>query len=456
MKVLMAAAECSPYARTGGLGEVLAGLSKAVAAAGHDVTVVIPRYRHIQDLGEARSVGGHVVHEFDADGVTMWLFDDPDAFNREGIYGPTPGSGYDDQWLRFGRFSRAAAELAQDFDLLHLHDSHVGPATLISPIPTVFTIHNAAYSIFGELEEVADELGLLPADRVLGGPIEWYGQAHFLKAGIDRAHAVTTVSPTFARQLLADPSISNGLDVVLAARDTPVTGILNGIDDEAWDPRTDAELPEAFTRGRLGGRIMAKGALLARSGLDSDGMLLGAVTRVTEQKGIGLLDPDIDTLVAEGFRFFIVGNGELDGLVDTWMARHPTAIWHEPYSEPLARLVSAGVDAYLMPSRFEPCGLGQMYAMRYGAPPIVHLTGGLADTVIDLDEQPDAATGFGFRSFESAELTKTLRRARRVFEKHRADWRRLQRNGMGTDFSWDRAAARYLDVYRSVWSGTAG
>lgn len=189
---------------------------------------------------------------------------------------------------------------------------------------------------------------------------------------------------------------------------------------------------------------------MERSGLGGGRMLLGMVTRLADQKGIALLDPSIDRLVGEGFRLAVVGNGDLDDMVDGWVSRHPGAVWHAPYTEELARLVSAGIDAFLMPSRFEPCGLGQMYAMRYGAVPIVRLTGGLADTVTDLDEDPETATGFGFRSFTPESLLKTIRRAGRIFTHHPGDWLSLQRNSMWTDFSWDGAAGRYLDVYRSI------
>ena len=317
-------------------------------------------------------------------------------------------------------------------------------------MPVVFTIHNALYPILGPLDEAADLVGADADDRTPGGPIEWYGQAHFLKAGLASADAVTTVSPTFARELSADPSLSGGLEGVINALGHPVVGILNGIDSASWDPSRDPALPLPFSTTRLQGREEARRAILERSGLDPGRMLLGMVTRLTDQKGIALLDPSIDRLVEEGFRLAVVGNGDLDGMVDGWVARNPGSVWHAPYSEDLARLVSAGVDAFLMPSRFEPCGLGQMYAMHYGAVPIVRITGGLADTVVDLDEDPRRATGFGFRSFTPESLIKTIRRAGRIFAHHPVEWRRMQANAMSTDFSWNRAAAGYVDVYQAV------
>ena len=455
MKVLLAAAECSPLARTGGLGEAVAGLARALRRSGIDITVVIPRYHHLEGLGVEEDAPGpaRAIWRFTTDGLSILMVDDPPSFDRPGIYGLDPGSGYDDQWQRFGRFSATVRRLAVGYDLLHLHDGHTGPAALHAPVPTVFTIHNALYSILGPLDDTARVVGADADDRAPGGPIEWYGQAHFLKAGLVGADAVTTVSPTFARQLSADPSLSGGLDGVINALEHPVTGILNGIDTASWNPSSDRALPMPFSKTQPSGKETAKQAMMERAGLHPGQMLLGMVTRLTDQKGIALLEPSIDRLAEEGFRLAVVGNGDLDDLVDGWVARHPGAVWHAPYTEDLARLVSAGIDAFVMPSRFEPCGLGQMYAMRYGAVPIVRLTGGLADTVIDLDEHPEEATGFGFRSFTPESLIKTIRRAGRIFTRHPDDWRRLQRNGMSTDFSWDPAATRYVDVYRTVIRG---
>lgn len=452
MQVLIAAAECSPLARTGGLGEAVAGLAGALRRSGVDVTVAMPRYRHLAGLGVEEEAPGpaRAIARLESDGLPVLLVDDPPSFDRAGIYGPDLGSGYEDQWRRFGRFSATVRDLAAGYDLLHLHDAHTGPAALHSPVPTVFTIHNALYPILGPLQEAGDLAGATLDDRGPGGPIEWYGQAHFLKAGMVGADRVTTVSPTFARELAADPSLSGGLDGVIRALERPVVGILNGIDTGSWDPGNDPTLPAPFAETDLQGRNEASGVILRRSGLDPGRMLVGMVTRLTDQKGIALLDPWIDRLVEEGFRLVVIGNGDLDGMVDGWAARNPEAVWHAPYTEDLARLVSAGVDAFLMPSRFEPCGLGQMYAMRYGAVPIVRLTGGLADTVVDLDEDPPRATGFGFRSFTPESLLKTIRRAGRVFRHHPRDWTRLQTNAMSTDFSWTPSAARYLGLYRST------
>lgn len=455
MRVLIGASEFSPLARTGGLGEAVAGIAGGVRRAGHDVTVVLPRYRHLQGVGSPVRIDGapplYLHHE---QGVSVLLVDDPVAFDRPGIYGDRPGEGYDDQWVRFGRFSNAVRHLATSADVLHLHDAHTGAAALDAPCPTVFTIHNAAYPILGPLD-AARALLDTPGEAIRpGGPLEWYGEANYLKAGIAAATVVTTVSPSFAVQLREDASVSNGLDGVVRARPDGVVGITNGLDPATWNPATDTEMAKPFGADSLGKRKATKTELLRRTGL-TNGVVVGNVGRMTEQKGLGLLDPWIDDLVGEGMRFVLAGSGELDATVDAWTARHPQAVWHGDYSEELNRLVVGGSDLYLMPSRFEPCGIGQMYAMRYGSVPVVRLTGGLADTVIDFDEQPESATGFGFRAFEPPELVKTIRRAVHTLAEHPDAWRRLQQRGMTTDFSWDNAARRYLEAYETALAAAA-
>ena len=274
-------------------------------------------------------------------------------------------------------------------------------------------------------------------------PLEWFGEANFLKAAIVGSAEVTTVSPTFAQQIVSDPDVSSGMDRLLDGRG--VTGIVNGIDVEDWDPDSDPHLPKPLGKD-LKGRKAARKALKEQLGL-TGGMIFGNVGRMAEQKGLGLLE-DIDVLIEEGARFAFVGNGELDDLVDGWVERYPGAVAHHEFTPELAHLIPAGADAYLMPSRFEPCGIGQMYAMRYGSVPVVRLTGGLADTVIDIDEDAANGTGLGFRPFSSGELTKTIRRAMRLWKTPL--WDRMQTNGMRRDSSWDVAATSYVELYESL------
>lgn len=443
MRLLLAAAECSPLVRTGGLGEAVAGLSTALAGAGHDVTVAIPGYRDIGRRGRARSGPWR---RLEGGTVEVLLFAD-DRFDRPGIYGPTPGTGYEDNWDRFAAFSLAVADLGDGYDVVHLHDAHVGPAALVAQSPTVFTIHNAGYPLLAPLPAVAAVDALAPF-TILGGPLEWFGSANYLKAGVVGAGRVTTVSPTHARELAADET-SFGLGGIIRSLALPIVGILNGIDDAAWDPSTDPVLAAPFTVDEILARDENKAALLAELALD-DGFVVGNVGRMATQKGLQLLDYDVDSLVGEGLRLVFVGNGELDAMVDGWASRHPGAVAHRPFDEELSRLLSAGVDAYLMPSQFEPCGIGQMYAMRYGAPPIARAVGGLADTVIDVDEDEEHGTGFTFRSFVHPSLTKTLRRAVRYHDRLPELWSVMQRNGMTTDWSWRARVAEYEAIYASV------
>lgn len=444
MRLVLAAAEFSPLVRTGGLGEAVAGLAGALAAAGNDVTVAIPGYRSIE--GRGRKVRGRPWRELTVAGPPVLAFED-ERFDRPGVYGETAGTAYPDNWERFAAFALAVADLADGFDVVHLHDAHVGLAALVAATPSVFTIHNASYPLLAPLAATATIDALAP-HSVLNGPLEWFGQANYLKAGIVGATRVTTVSPTHAREL-ADDATSFGLGGIIRSLPAPIVGILNGIDTDSWNPTTDRALAARFDAAEPSPRKKNKQALLSELGLD-DGFVLGNVGRIATQKGLQLLDYDIDTLIGEGARFVFVGNGELDAMIDGWAARNRRAIAHRPFDERLSRLLSAGVDAYLMPSQYEPCGIGQMYAMRYGAPPIAHSVGGLSDTVIDIDEDAAHGTGFTFRSFDHPSLTKTIRRAIRYHARLSELWETIRRNGMTTDWSWRSRAAEYEEVYRSV------
>jgi len=280
--------------------------------------------------------------------------------------------------------------------------------------------------------------------------LEWYGQANFLKAGILAASQVTTVSLGYARQIAEDPEVSSGLNEQLANLMYPVIGIMNGIDIRRFNPETDEDIPAQYGPDDLAPRKAARQELAALTGLDDTGVIFGMVGRMTGQKGLELLDPIVDQLVEDGFRLVAVGNGDDDDRVDGWVARHPQAVWHEPYTVELARLVWAGGDSFLMPSKFEPGGLGNLYAMRYGAPPVVRFTGGLADTVIDAESSAESANGFGFDEYTSEALAAAVKRAMAVYRDNPERWAELQRVGMTTDWGWDPAAARYQWVYNRV------
>ncbi len=449
MNVLMVVAEMAPFATSGGLGDAITGIAHALGRIDVDVTVVMPRYQFLSDLGEARPGEGPAValYQHTEAGVRILLVDDPESFDRPGIYGPEPGTAYEDEWRRWGRFCRVAAALSGQFDIVHLHDAQAAPTALLSSRPTVLTLHNAAYSVMAPVEEAVDLFADVAEAHDL---FEWYGSANYLKAGVMAADQVTTVSAAYARQIAEDPEVSSGLNEYLAALDHPVIGILNGIEIRRFDPRTDASIPEPFGPDDLSGRAAARDELIARTGLDGSGVLFGMVGRMTGQKGLELLDPVIGRLVEAGFRLVAVGNGDEDGRVDGWVADHPEAVWHAGYSEDLARLAWAGGDSFLMPSRFEPGGLGNLYAMRYGAPPVVRFTGGLAATVVDADADPATANGFGFYDYTSEALAAAVERAMHTYRHEPVRWAQLQQEGMRADWGWDPSARRYLDVYQSV------
>lgn len=449
MNVLFVVAEMAPFATSGGLGDAIAGMAHALGRLSERVTVLMPRYQFLSDIGDPLPGEGpaRALYSFAEAGVRFLLVDDPESFDRPGIYGPEPGSAYEDEWRRWGRFCQTAGALSGQFDIVHLHDAQAAPTALLSSAPTVLTLHNAAYSVTGPLDEALALFAEVPGAVEM---LEWYGGANYLKAGILAADQVTTVSPAYAIEIAADAEVSSGLNEYLAGLAHPVAGILNGIEIRRFNPLTDTAIPARFGPDDLTGRSAARAELVARTGIDGSGVIFGMVGRMTGQKGLELLDPVIGRLVGEGFRLVAVGNGDEDDRVDAWVSDHPQAIWHGEYADELSRLVWAGGDSYLMPSKFEPGGLGNLYAMRYGAPPVVRFTGGLATTVIDADANPVLGNGFGFDDYTPQALAETVERAMTTFRDDAARWTELQGVGMTTDWGWDPAARRYLDLYHDV------
>lgn len=483
MKILFVASEAYPLVKTGGLGDVLYSLPHALHARGADIRLVLPGYRALlRQLDQVRILGWLDVRG--AEGIVsariletrhpdyafpLWVVDCPSLFDREGNpYVNASGQDWPDNAERFAVFARMAALLAQDFldlgwqpEVVHANDWQTGlVAAFLAEQPlrpkTVFTIHNLAY---GGYFSHSDFLRLqLPSHWWSSEGAEFHGGFSMLKAGIVYADAVTTVSPTYAAEICT-PAFGYGLDGLLLSMQYKLHGILNGIDTTIWNPSTDAHLSARYSMGRIQpGKRRNKQALLERFLPHADDAamqapLLGMVTRLVEQKGIDWVLAAIPVLLAEtDVRIVLLGSGQAvyEQKLLRLAKQHPDRLFVEiGYDEPLAHLIEAGADLFLMPSRFEPCGLNQMYSLRYGTPPVVFRTGGLADTVVDanaatLDDA--SATGFVFDTPDVSAFLAAIGRALDLYRQPK-QWRRLQQTGMRQSFDWSESAGHYLALY---------
>ena len=482
MRILMVASEAAPFAHTGGLAEVLGALPRALARLGHDIDVVIPRYRGItvgERLGDLHVTLGGLASDVAVYGVTSGrvrtlFIDHPGYFDRDFLYGAV-GHDYADNPERFAFLCQAALNWAVGgprYDVIHTHDWHTGlvPVLLremvrthaaLTRVPIVQTIHNLAYQGVFDASWLP-RLGL-PWDLMRVDAMEYWNRVSFLKAGIVFSRLVTTVSPRYAQEI-QQPEFGFGFDGILRSRSRDLVGILNGIDYDQWDSARDTHLPEPYSASNLTGKRAAKQRVLEVFGLNSTAAaierpLVGLISRMVDQKGFDLLAELLDELPRLNASFVLLGSGERR-YEDMWLglaARHPDRIAVEiGYDESRAHLIEGGSDLFLMPSRFEPCGLNQMYSLRYGTLPVVRATGGLADTVQDFDTATGQGTGFVFEDYSPQALLDTLRWALGIY-RDRDTWRRLQVSGMTQDFSWDASAREYVKVYeraavQGVWA----
>jgi starch synthase len=477
-RVLHVAAELFPWVKTGGLGDVVAALPPALAALGADIRLVVPGFTALLDALPQREVvrlrtpfAGErtriALATLPGSGLPVYLIDHPAFFDRPGTpYQALDGSDWPDNHRRFALLGWVAAALAQGADpewqpqILHGHDWHAGlaPAYLRAAgaaVHSIFTVHNLAYRGQYSAGLYADLA--LPAGFFSIEGVEFYGDFSFIKAGLYYADRLTTVSPTYAREIQT-PQFGMGLDGLLRSRADVLSGILNGVDPVVWAPETDRLLPQVYGLDEVvAGKQVAKAALERRFGLPEmpGAPLFGAVSRLTPQKGLDLLLMALPGLIERGGRLVLLGSGDTD-----LEAGFTTAVQNYPgrvgvvlgYDEVLSHLIIAGSDSILMPSRFEPCGLTQLYALRYGALPLVRRTGGLADTVIDANAVTLAdgtATGFAFDDETPAALLVTIQRAIALYG-DRAIWQRAIQQAMTRDFSWQSAARDYLALYRGL------
>jgi starch synthase len=472
--VLVIGSEATPFAKSGGLADVLGALPSALARLGWDTTLVLPKYRGVSDgsLVERFPVGvggyAHDVGFFEApmpDGARAILVDCPELYDRDTLYGPN-NTEYPDNPRRFAVLCRAALEFAarrgRGPSIVHAHDWQAGLAPvylktlyashpILEATPSVFTIHNLAYQgNFAPDWLPRLDLGWeqLTIDR-----LEYWGHISFLKGGINDASFVTTVSPTYAKEIQM-PEAGFGFDGIIRARSDRLVGILNGIDTRVWDPSRDPYLPKSFSSHDLTGKRTSKIELLKQYRLPSSAAALkrpviGMVSRMVDQKGLDLIAALADEIARLDAAFTVLGTGEskYERFWTDLAAAHPDRIGARiGFDEALAHLIEAGADMFLMPSRFEPCGLNQMYSLRYGTVPIVRAVGGLADTVRDFAPGVRNETGFVFRDYTAAALLDAVQRAIRTYG-DTGQWRGLQRNGMAEDHSWDRSAAEYVKIY---------
>ncbi len=479
LNVLVVSAEVFPVVKTGGLADVAASLPIALRAIDHDVRILMPAYRGATSIVAARPatrwfrpmIGSEKVRllrgVLPGTKVPIYLIDCPALFDRPGSpYADQNGQDHPDNAVRFGVLSKVAAMFGQGrglddwrADVVHGHDWHCGLATAylkFAPDATaasVFTIHNLAYQ--GNFDrKVRHALGIDSLAFHMDG-LEFYGHLSFMKSGIFYADAITTVSPTYAREIQQAEN-GFGMDGVLRHRADVLSGILNGIDTEQWNPATEESLPATYSADDLAGKAACRRRLLKELGMDPDepGLVVGMLGRMTAQKGWRLLLRAMPSLVRDGIRFILMGSGnaEYEREIRRLAERHPGKIAHRSgYDEVFARLLYAGCDALAVPSFFEPCGLVQMYAQRFGTLPIGHRTGGLADTIVDPDLPAGRApNGFLFSPATWAVLANAIRRADRMYRRSPDEWTAITRNAMTRDCSWEKSAASYANIYQSA------
>ena len=486
LNVLMVAGEAVPFAKVGGLADVIGALPRALENLGISVTIAIPRYRAIDlsrsgfqpypvPAGSQVQLGPEVL-SYDVHRTTLpdssievFLIGNDRFFDRDGIYvDAETGKDYPDQADRWIFFQRAVMEFFKTRPaphILHCHDHQTGliPAYLrrfyrsgdaFQGTRSVFTIHNMGYQ------------GLFPRDAMIragfddaefypASPFEFFGMLNFMKVGITYSDVVTTVSQTYAREIQESREFGYGLEDVLRERSNDLVGILNGIDDQVWNPATDDLIPATYSPSDVSGKLENKKALLRKFELDAKHPkwpVLGMISRIDVQKGFDLVVSVLDYLLARDIYFVLLGSGnkETESYLRTIIERHQgKAGMRFEFDNGSAHLVEAGADIFLMPSKYEPCGLNQMYSLRYGTVPVVRSTGGLADTVSEYDPATGSGTGFTFTDYDADEFKAAIERALALYP-DRKQWQRLMLNGMRQDFSWSESAKRYVELYKRL------
>ena len=478
MRILLASSEVHPFSKTGGLADMVGALSKALAQDGHEARIVTPLYRGIRErfpeikrkdwvfdlpLGAGREQAELFSLEMEK-GLAVYFIHHPGFYDRASLYEEDHCS-YPDNAERFIFFSKCVAHLARYLpwrpDAVHLHDWQVAlvPALILqqrregwgNPPPTCLTIHNLAYQ--GTFPAAKFALTNLPEEFFNIEAAEFYGHLNCLKAGIAFADAITTVSPRYAREIMTE-EFGCGLDGFLRRRQNKLFGILNGVDYGVWNTTNNKSLPHPYSAARLAGKSANKLALQKELGLPVTKTLplFGTISRLAEQKGVDIQLGALEEMLSADIQFALLGSGSPDYErgYHALARRFPTKVAvRTGYNEGLAHRIEAGCDFFLMPSRFEPSGLNQMYSLRYGTIPIVRATGGLDDSVIDFTEKPESANGVKFRLYTARALAKAMRKALAIYQQPQL-LRRFRLNGMRSDFSWELTVEEYLKVYEEI------
>jgi len=480
MHILFAASECVPFSKTGGLADVVGALPRALAEAGHQVTVYLPRYRQTK-LAEAETALRSITVPFDDlyrfcsalnggkhAGVQFYFIDYPPFFDREALYG-TPAGDYQDNAERFALYCRAVLEASKILgvpDVFHAHDWQAALVPILlravyrddpafRGAATVFTIHNMGYQ--GHFPPDTLPLLMLPWDLFTMDKLEFYGKVNFLKGALVFSDFVTTVSRRYSQEIQT-AEYGFGLEGVLRNRAATVTGILNGVDYSEWSPQTDKFIAAKYSPEELSGKRKCKEDLLAQFGMvkaDLKLPVIGIVSRFAAQKGFDLIAQVGDRLALEELIIVALGTGdkEYEDLFRRLNQQFPHKLAVKiAYDNAIAHKIEAGADMFLMPSRYEPCGLNQIYSLKYGTVPIVRATGGLDDTIEPWEAASGKGTGFKFTQYTGEALLSTIRSALAAFQ-NQAKWQTLMRNGMGKDFSWKASAREYVRIYEKVRQG---
>ena len=482
LRICFLSAEVAPYAKVGGLADVAGALPKAIRELGHEILLVLPKYATVEKAGLplekvamapiSVEVGAETLPlgvwrgTLPGSAVPIYFLDNPDLFGG-GVYAdPDAGSPHTDNTRRFVAFSLGSLELLRALgwrpDVFHLNDNHVALIPLylkhrytedevLGGAATLITIHNLAYQGTCPKENLA-LMGLPEELAYPGSSLEFYGQLNPLKAGLVESDLINTVSETYAEEIQTE-AFGAGLDPVLRSRRATLHGILNGADYSVWDPRVDRLIPHTYGPDRMEGKRKNKTALLKKLGLPSRASVkipvIGLISRLVEQKGFDIIEPALPDLMAMNLQMVMLGTGEekYHRVVTEMAERHPKKLAVRlAFDNELAHLIEAGSDMFLMPSRFEPSGLNQIYSLRYGTVPIVRATGGLADTVVDDGAKRGSGTGFVFREYKPAALVDAVRRAVDTYGDRRA-WTALVQRGMEKDFSWGTSAKKYAALY---------